>query len=210
MRIDRCADAPLRLPADGLRGDMRTFSQWIGYLIISLYPKSEVDGIRVIFTDIEADRPKCKARLHRALDAGAGAGRRYDALLKRIRYFVIHPGDTPFADSAGGIHIPSADLLGLDEFALASVLIHESVHLRISARGIQYEPQCRERIERLCVKEQARFLRTVPDGGEEMAREAEELLAFPWWTPEQREADLKRLFDEHNIPQWLRGIVRRG
>ncbi|HEY9230161.1 MAG TPA: hypothetical protein VIP11_26145 [Gemmatimonadaceae bacterium] len=189
---------------------MRTFSQWIGAVIISLYPKSRVEGIRVIFTDIAVDRAECVARIHRAVNAMQVAGKPYKSLISRIRYIVIWPGNRTFADNAGGIHIASGDLLGIDELALASVFVHESVHLRIGARGIKYDPACRERIERLCIEVQARFLRNTPGRGEEMAREAEAVLAFPWWTREERESDLERLLDEHQLPKWLRAVVPRS
>lgn len=188
---------------------MRTVSQMIGSLIIRLYPKREVDGVRVIFTDLAADRTECSSRIHRAVTAMRGASMRYQALLRRIRYIVVWPGTYTFADGSGGVHIASADLVGIGDLALASVLVHESVHLRINAHGIPYQPECRERIERLCIKEQARFLRQAPGSGEEMARDAESVLAFPWWTQEAREADLQRLFDDNNLPRWLMAIARR-
>jgi hypothetical protein len=189
----------------------RTFSQWIGFLIIiSLCPKRRVDGVRVLFTDLKVDRAESAARIHRAMEAMSAAGKHYETLLKRIRYIVVWPGDHAFADGVNGVHIPSADLVELDEFALAAVFVHEAVHLRISARGIKYKPECREQIERLCITEQARFLRCVPCGyGEQMARDAEELLASPWWTPEQREADLERLLNEHHLPKWLKTVMPR-
>jgi hypothetical protein len=181
----------------------------MGALIISLYPKRDVGSVRIIFTDITVDKTDCAAKIRRALEQVITAGRCYDVLIKRIRKIVIWPGNHTFADGAGGVHIAS-DLLAIDDLALASVLVHEAVHLRISARGIKYEPACRERIERLCIGEQARFLRRVPGAGEDMAREAEACLAFPWWTREEREANVDELLEEHHLPKWLRAVILRG
>jgi len=189
---------------------MRSLVEWIGAVIISLYPKMEVDGIRVIFTDTVVDRPECAARIRRAIEMAVAVGRPYAALMKRIRRVVIWPGNRIFADSAGGVHVSSEALLGIGDLALASVLVHESVHLRISALGVRYEPAHRERIERLCIGEQVRFLRSFGEQGEEMARDAELVLGFPWWTQEQRDADVEQLCDEHRIPKWVRSLVPRS
>ena len=188
---------------------MRTLSQWIGAAIISLYPKAKVEGLRIIFTDLEVDRNECSLRLRRAVEMMRAVGTPYETLLARIRYVVIWPGNRIFADNAGGIHIASQYLLGIDDLALSSALVHEATHLRISARGIEYREEYRERIERICIAAQADFLRRHPPAGEEMAREAEAVLAFPWWTREQRDADLEQLFEEHDLPKWLRAVVPR-
>ena len=188
---------------------MRTVSEMVGSLIIRFYPKREVEGVRVIFSDLGVDRAECASRIRSAFEALNTIGRGYQATAKRIGYIVVWPGHYTFADGFGGVHLASADLLGISNYALASVFVHESTHLRISARGIKYLPECRERIERLCVKEQARFLRHVPDHGEEMARDAESVLAFPWWTQEANDADLRKLFDDNNLPKWLMAITRR-
>jgi hypothetical protein len=189
---------------------VRTVSEWVGALVIGLYPKRRVAGIRVIYSDTSVDRVECGARIERATAAVSAAGERYRALMKRIKYMVVWPGNRTFADSSGGVHIASEDLLGIDDLALASVLVHEAVHLRISARGIKFLPAVRERIERRCIAEQARFLRRHGGIGEQMAQEAEAVLAFPWWTVESREAELQQLLDTHRIPRWVRPILPRS
>jgi hypothetical protein len=177
--------------------------------MISLYPKGEVDGIRLRFTDITVNRAECAAKIDRAFKVIVQTGKHYEHLLKRIRWIIVWPGDRVFADDKGRVHIASSDLLGIDELALASVLVHEATHLRIMALGIGFEPSQRERIERLCVREQATFLRRAPGDGEQMAREAEDMLEYPWWTSEQRETDLDELLREHNLPKWLKAVLPR-
>lgn len=189
---------------------MRTVQQWIGAFIISLYPKRWASGVRVTFSDLSVDRTECTSRLSRAFALMRATGPRYASLASRIRHIVVWPGNHTFADNTAAVHIASMDLLGIGDLALASVLVHESVHLRISALGVKYEPKKRERIERRCVREQARFLRATPGDGAAMANEAEAALGLKWWSPEQRQADLQELLDEHRLPRWLSTIVRRA
>jgi hypothetical protein len=189
---------------------MRTFSQWTGAVITSLFPKREVDGVRVTFTDIAVDKEECLARIHRAIELTRNTGFHYASLIKRLRSIVVWPGNRTFAVGAREIHIASEDLLGINDLALASVLVHEAVHLRINARGIKYKPAYRERIERVCIAEQARFLRCFPGDGEEMAREAEACLAVSWWTHEAREATLDDMLEKHQLPRWLKVILPRS
>lgn len=45
---------------------------------------------------------------------------------------------------------------------LASMLVHEATHGRISSWGIRYTPQLSERIEQLCLRNEVWFLQRVP------------------------------------------------
>jgi hypothetical protein len=52
----------------------------------------------------------------------------------------------------------------------ASILVHEATHGLIYARGIPYDEQYRERIERLCFKEENRFLKRLGLTPESLAK----------------------------------------
>jgi hypothetical protein len=52
----------------------------------------------------------------------------------------------------------------------ASILVHEATHGRVHARGIPYDEPYRERIERLCYKEEDRFLKRLGLRPESLAR----------------------------------------
>lgn len=190
---------------------MRTAKQWLGFFVIHLYPKRDDAGIRAMFTDLDADRDACAARIKEALGVLSSAQRRHRSLLARIRYIVVWSGDYCFADDFGGIHLPSDAITGVTTHALASILVHEATHIRLSDMGVTYAPKYRERIETLCIREQATFLRAAPnnpDDPEDMARAAESVLKFPWWSEAERQANRDRVLEENRVPQWLRSVVR--
>lgn len=190
---------------------MRTLRQWIGFLVIHRFPKRYEAGIRVIFTDLDADRDQCTARIKRALELMVQASRRYGLLRDRLQFVVVWAGDYCYADSFGGVHLPAEDITGVSAHALAAVFVHEAAHIRITSMGIPYRPEYRERIETLCVREQVAFLRSAPnnpDDSEDMARAAELVLDTPWWTEAQRDASQERVLDKSNVPGWLRIVVR--
>lgn len=66
-----------------------------------------------------------------------------------------------------------------DEFRVgwfAATLVHEATHGVIEAKGIRYLPEFRGRIERLCVKEEQRFIRRLEESRPELAAQ----LIFPF------------------------------
>jgi hypothetical protein len=81
-------------------------------------------------------------------------------------------------------------------------LVHEATHGELFARGIPYEGELRPRVERLCVREEQRFVLhltfTHPDLAERLYREFDPSL-WKWsWTatPFQRlVAQIKRIFE---------------
>jgi hypothetical protein len=56
----------------------------------------------------------------------------------------------------------------------ACVLVHEATHGVIRSRGILYTPEWRERIERLCVHEEQRFVRRLATINPDLAAELRE------------------------------------
>lgn len=186
-----------------------TIFRWIGAAAIRFAPSRRIHGIRVLFVDLDVDRSVCVARLQRAIDAMRSAGLEYDALFGRIRQIIVWPGRFHYAGDDGAIRVSSHDVFAVSDVVLASVLVHEAMHLRIAARGIRCEDANQERIERLCVAMQARFLRLTPDTGEAMAQVLEAKLAAPWWTPEKHAARMKRLYDDLHFPRWVRKLMPR-
>lgn len=65
-------------------------------------------------------------------------------------------------------------------------LIHEATHGVVASRGIPYSPQLRARIEKLCVKEENRFLDKLgpqqPDAVRSLRREFDASLWHESWT----------------------------
>jgi len=56
---------------------------------------------------------------------------------------------------------PSKEKLAQWAVWYASIVVHEATHGLLHARGIPYDERYRERIERLCIKEEHRFLRPL-------------------------------------------------
>jgi hypothetical protein len=65
---------------------------------------------------------------------------------------------------------PSKEKLAQWAVWYASILVHEATHGLVYARGIPYDERYRERIERLCFKEERRFLTPLGLTPESLAR----------------------------------------
>lgn len=96
-----------------------------------------------------------------------------------------------------------AELSAGDAGDVALTLVHEATHARIHVRGIEYEPARRERIERLCVRQQVEFAELLPNGERHIAHLTDALQA-PWWTDQHLRQNKLNLL-EQNAPQWLVG-----
>jgi hypothetical protein len=93
----------------------------------------------------------------------------------------------------------------------ASVIVHEAVHARLYRCGIEpRDPTMRARIEALCVKEQIRFLKRIPDSEAMIDHLRSELAAGDWFTSNgRRRATIDRL-RALDAPSWLvRWMERR-
>jgi len=60
--------------------------------------------------------------------------------------------------------------------AIASTIVHEATHARLFARGFGYPEELRYRIERICMRQQLRFARRLPEGNK-ISEEVERGLA---------------------------------
>jgi hypothetical protein len=98
------------------------------------------------------------------------------------------------------------------EFAIgfyAAVLVHEATHGVIHRHGISYQSERRSRIERLCVREENRFLtrlaNTQPELAQDLKRDFDEAeWAFAWSaTPRDlRWSLIRRFFKRSTHPLW--------
>ncbi len=192
-----------------MRSRFRTPFQLLGAFVLFLSPHRRVEEILVVFTDAEIDRDQTVARLVDILNLLGQVDERSLALVKRyVRHIAIWKGHYTAYDSLGGIQFSSSWLADSSDLYLASVLVHEATHLRIYGFGINYAADKRTRIEHRCVKQQVAFLRRVPLG-ETYAAELEVAVETPWWTDQAHRHDAERLVSEHNLPRWLRPLLRR-
>src|SRR5262245_19801712 len=127
---------------------------------LRLLPGQRESGIRVVFSDSEADRSTCLTRIRAAIallqtvDPGS-----HGRVLRYRQHLVIWAGHYTAYDLAGGVHVSSAYLADVSTAEFAGALVHEAAHLRIASHRIPYVASMRPRIEAVCVRQQADFFR---------------------------------------------------
>lgn len=179
--------------------------------VLYMFPHASINGIRIIFVDLDADRAACLQRLDAAIDKITCAPPGIRKALGHVRHIVIPPGGGASTDTLGGVQVGSEHVAELPMSLLASVLVHEATHLRIASYGVAASSNRRERIERVCIRQQSRFLRASGGDGEEVATALEEESDRQrWWTDEAREADLVRALEAQSVPPWLGALIRRS
>jgi hypothetical protein len=175
--------------------------------LLALYPRRDLRGIRIVFTDPDIDRTAVLVRLDEALSLiCATDDRSAKQISLRLRSIIAWPGHysaacPPKAIQLSRIHLEASTL------ELASVLVHEVTHLRIEAFGVPYTESFQARIEHRCTREQASFLRKYGDEGAAMAELFEEELQRPWWTEQAHRQDIERLVGDHALPRWLGSLL---
>lgn len=183
----------------------------VSALLLRLYPTRRVADIRIVFTDLAADRDATEERLTAVFETVRRVEERAFVAVKRyVKHVVIWGGHYTAYDQLGGVHLSSAWLADSSDVELAAALVHEATHLRLIRLGVRYkDEQQRARIERLCVKRQAAFLRRAQDGGADLAAELERALERPWWTDEAHRARAERLVSDAELPGWLVPLLHR-
>lgn len=189
---------------------LSSLRQSIGSLFLRLYPSERVSGVVVFFSDLDVERGAATSRLNDALELVRRLSpRRHRRILRYTKHIVVWSGHYTAYDSLGGIHMASSYLMGSSTDELAGGLVHEATHLRIARQGIPYAPALRSRIEAICVRQQADFLRSTTPRGGELAAEAEQSLAHPWWTPEEDRKDIELLVSNHGMPRWVAALLAK-
>ena len=178
--------------------------------ILRLYPHRSVNGIRIVFTDVELSRDLTCERLSQSLELiKAADALQYRRIVRYVRQIVVWPAHYSVATPPSMIQLSIAHVMESDPLELASVLIHEATHLRIARHGIPDSNDFRERIERRCVKEQVAFLRTRGFTGEAMAKVFDELLETAWWSDEARRKDFERVIADSGMPEWVSALLHK-
>ena len=102
--------------------------------------------------------------------------------------------------------------LGGNLHSAAMTLVHEATHARLEKAGIPYCDRLRERIERLCIREEIAFARQLPNS-DELVEEAQHAMSSRWWTPESQKQRHRQQLESLRWPSWalrLRDFVSRG
>ena len=178
---------------------------------LRLFPRRELRGFRIVFTDLDADRAVVLSRLDASFALIEHTDlRRYWLLKRYLREVVVWGGHYSAAVPPRAIQLSRLHFLEDATLELASVLIHEVTHLQITHYGIPYHEKLRERIERRCVREQAEFLRAQGEEGVLIADVYEKALDSAWWTDQAHVADIERLVTDADMPRWLIPLMSLG
>lgn len=188
----------------------RTVVRFLGRLFLALHPRQAVRGIKVVFSDPVVDQKMCVDTIKAALDLMSDVDPRGFSMVTRyVNHVLVWPGSYTAYDKWGGIHLAARHAIGVPAPLLASALLHEATHLRISRRGIPYLPALRSRIEAACVKTQASFLRRIIPEGPAWADRVEAGLREPWWSEADRRARVQQSLRDAGLPPWLEPLLFR-
>jgi len=171
---------------------------------LRLYPRRELDGLQVVFTDFRIDQSVAMQRLAAALSLLSQADVRYhQQVLRRMRRVIVWGGNFSRANPPRTVQLCPAHLMDCPIVELASVLVHEVVHLRIDALGVGYRDALRERVEQCCIREQASFLRRCGADGALLAEAYESAPSTPWWTDDSHRSDMEISLTRAGMPRWM-------
>jgi hypothetical protein len=93
---------------------------------------------------------------------------------------------------------------------IASTVIHEATHARLSRAGVPYDEQLRPRIEHICFRAQRRFGQRLPDGADVVALAERQLGRTDDFLSD--DARWRRLVDvarTRGLPSWLLSWAQR-
>jgi hypothetical protein len=123
------------------------------------------------------------ARIREALELiRTRTPRRYRRIRRDVRRLVIiAAGGAEYWPRVDGMALTRAELTNHSTEEVAFTIVHEATHARLWRMGIPYARALRDRIERLCVREEVVFAQTLPDADRWIA-EIQRPLATPWWT----------------------------
>lgn len=170
--------------------------------------QTRLDGISVVVIQPQLQTEELVSRLREAVRFLDSVDAYRSRIVRRyLQQIVIWHGDYTAADRFGGVHMDRELVAAAPIPFIASALVHEAIHQRIARRGIAYSPNARPRIEALCVREQASFLRQSADT-RDVAELVEQGMDEPWWNESDRLARIQRNITAHDLPAWASRLVR--
>lgn len=168
-------------------------------------PSRQIAGVLV--ADITAE-PQSNVRLDKVTQAMLLVHeldpRRFRRIVSDLRRIVITRAQSAaeYVSAASACFMDAAYVETRSREVLASAIVHEATHARLTKRGIPNHPELRSRIEHRCVREEIAFLRRV-EGSEPLVKALIERLNEPWWTDDLA---YKRRVDQLRglgAPAWL-------
>jgi hypothetical protein len=184
----------------------------VARFLITASPKVSVHSVTLVNVATQAKSEELFQRLKEALDLlSYYAPVRLWEIQRHLKYIVVaHSPGSAYWSFAKACAVGEATVLGQPSAWLASVILHEAMHARLAAKGIQYSSAQRERIERYCVARQSNFLRKIP-GTEPLVEHLQSWHALDWYSDpqyyERQAARLSALGAPPSVVSWVR---RRG
>ena len=199
------AQSILRLIVRAISAPVSAGAARIGVLF---FAKTRVDTFDVIdWTGLGVAFAQHVERLRVALDLiEQNDPRRYARMRTDVERFLVR--EVPGAEFLPTIHaciLSSEFLIDSSIESIALTIVHEAVHARLAARGIQYESLLRERIEFICVKQEVAFAELLPNGSA-LTVSATAKLERRWWTEESQLAHQLSALERLGWPSWYRQL----
>jgi len=184
----------------------RSASALLALVLLALSPSRKVRGVRVRIYDLRLDADDAFSRMDDALSSlDDAASRRFRWIRSNVNYIAVVPGFNSSIDNFSGLTLGASSLMRRSAEEVAGILVHEATHLRIKKAGIAYLGPWRERIERICARQEIELLEET-SGEYSRARIAEIEKSFeePWWTDDRITENTRRMIDDLALPPWLR------
>jgi hypothetical protein len=118
------------------------------------------------------------------------------------KLLTVYPSGAEYVQSLRCCVIGYENLLRGSREEVAALIVHEATHGRIDNAGVEYTPECRERIERACVRAETNLLRTLH--GQPRLRRRDDIEPLtPWWTERDRVLYLASQLRHLHVPEWV-------
>lgn len=173
-------------------------------------PKQFRRGFEVVLAFNTDDADALLQKIEDALSIiEEGDPRRYQRIRRDLRSVLI-------TRAGGPEFLPplSACLLGYQlikdatPVGLAFMIVHEAAHARLWRRGVRYDFQVRDRVERLCITEELRFAEAIHSSPDVIAWVRAKLSNTRRWSDEGIEARRAAELNELGIPRWIQKLLR--
>lgn len=171
--------------ARGLWEFVRATSGWLvqktGVFLARVFLRPpDVDGVRIVVFaggDVSHNTERVAEALHLI---ARYTPHRYQRLVRDLQWVIAVPhANFQFLPSIWGCAVDAEWLDRAGVVDIACVVMHEATHARLWRMGFRYAPDCRERVERLCLKAEAELLRRM--GREKDATAALKRISQRWW-----------------------------
>ena len=190
-------------PQRGLHAIVHRLAHW-GFVKSS--GKQTVDGLLIV-SDKGTEKVTEALRLIRDFDPT-----RYRRLLRDVRQILVTTLPASIAqwmDSLRACELDERYIIrdGTTPELVASIIVHEATHARLMRCGIGYEESLRDRVERVCLRQEIAFAARLPTGTGRGQQAEATLVAMPDFSDKaMSERYLNGLRDALlylNMPTWL-------